>query len=216
FSSADGNELHGWYCPVDNPRAVVLFAHGNSGNIADRSEILKKWTEQLGVTVLAFDYRGYGHSKGEPSELGLFADTRGARRFLAERAGVNELDIVLYGRSLGGAVMVDLASNDGARALILESTFTSLPDVANWKLPYTRIGSLLENRFTSIEKIARYDGPILITHGSEDTLIPIAQGRELFAAANDPKQFVAIPNAEHNWAPPVDYLKTVNRFIDNL
>ena len=114
FEAADGTKLHGWYVPVANPRAVILFAHGNAGNLSHRVDFLEM-LNQLRVTVLIFDYRGYGRSTGSPSEAGVLQDARAARRWLAERADIDESKIVLLGESLGGGVMVDLAAADGAR-----------------------------------------------------------------------------------------------------
>jgi fermentation-respiration switch protein FrsA (DUF1100 family) len=216
FETEDGVRLHAWYCPVESPTAFVLFAHGNGGNLADRAERLRLLTKRLNVTVLAFDYRGYGHSEGEPSEPGLFADARAARKTLAAKAGVPESDIVLYGQSLGGAVAIELAAGDGARGLILESTFTSLADVANYKFPLTPPGRILKNQFASIDKIGAYRGPLLLMHGEQDTLVPIAQGKELFAAANQPKSFVAIPDADHNWKPTLEVIAALDGFLRAL
>ncbi|MAT68362.1 MAG: alpha/beta hydrolase [Planctomycetaceae bacterium] len=214
FQSADGVSLHGWYCPVENPRAVVLYAHGNGGNLAHRAPFYRLLTERLDVTVLAFDYRGYGKSEGQPSEAGLLADARAARHFLAHRAGVAESDIVLYGQSLGGGVMVDLAAKDGARGLILESTFASLPAVADHKLPL--LGAAMHNQFNSLEKIGDYRGPTLIAHGTDDPLVPIKQAKRLYTAANEPKRFVSIPGAEHNWTPTLQYVIALGDFIEQL
>lgn len=216
FESADSVKLHGWYCPVDQPRAIVLFAHGNGGNVADRHEFYRLLTLRLGVTVLGFDYRGYGQSEGKPSEAGLLADARAARKFLASKAGVPEQDVVLYGESLGGAVMVDLAASDGARGLILESTFTSLADVANYKFPLTPPGRLLQNKYDSLSKIGDYHGRLLIAHGKEDGLVPIDQAKRLYAAANDPKSFFAAEGAGHNWSPSYEYLVTLDDFLRRL
>jgi fermentation-respiration switch protein FrsA (DUF1100 family) len=196
---------------------VVLFAHGNCGNLTDRWERIRLLANRLHATVLAFDYRGYGRSEGRPSETGLFADARAARKFLAEKAGVPESEIVLYGQSLGGAVAVDLAVRDGARGLILESTFTSLADVANHNFPLTPPGRILKNRFDSIEKISSYHGPLLIVHGESDTLVPIAQAKSLYAAAAaEPKSFVAIPGAEHNWKPTLEVISALDAFLRQL
>jgi fermentation-respiration switch protein FrsA (DUF1100 family) len=216
FETEDGVRLHAWYCPVDNPTALVLFAHGNGGNITHRAEKLRLLTKRLNVTVLAFDYRGYGHSEGKPSEPGLFADARAARKFLATKVGVPETDVVLYGQSLGGAVAIDLAARDGARGLILESTFTSLADVANHKFPLTPPGRILKNQFASIDKISAYHGPTLFLHGQEDSLVPIAQSKKLFAAANQPKSFVAIPDADHNWKPTLEVIEALDGFLRAL
>src|SRR5262249_10423890 len=128
FQSQDGTRLHGWFCPAQNPRAVVLYTHGNAGNVAGLKWTARLLQEKLRVSVLVFDYRGYGRSAGTPSEEGILADARAARRWLAARTGVAERDLVLLGRSLGGAVAVDLAARDGARGLILENTFTSMTE----------------------------------------------------------------------------------------
>jgi len=178
--------------------------------------LLQVWTEQLGVTVMIFDYRGYGRSEGVPSEKGLLADARAARAWLAARTGVREQDIVLYGRSLGGGVMVDLAASDGARALILESTFTSLPDVANDAFPLTPVGLLMKNRFRSITKIGHYHGPLWIAHGDADKVIPFSHGKRLFEAANEPKRFIPIDGAGHNWVPTRAYLRELDQYLAGL
>ena len=215
FNSADGTSLYGWYCPVERPRAHVLFCHGNGGNVTYLWPDLRLLTEQLNVSVLAFDYRGYGKSKGTPSEKGLLADARAARHKLAEQAGIAESQIVLLGRSLGGAVAVDLAAKDGARALILESTFTSLPAVANDDLPLWP-GLLMFSRYNSLSKIGDYHGPLLVAHGDADKIVPYAQGERLFAAANKPKSFVRIPGADHNFELPSDYIKKLDEFLAAL
>jgi fermentation-respiration switch protein FrsA (DUF1100 family) len=214
FESQDGVRLHGWHCNVPQPRAVVLFCHGNAGNVADCYWNLRLWSEKLGASVLAFDYRGFGKSEGKPSEEGILNDARTARRWLANRARVKEQDIVLVGHSLGGAVAVDLAAMDGARGLILESTFSSIPEVAASKVPSA--ASIMTNRFNSVAKIPLYHGPLLQCHGDADRVVPIALGEKLFAAANQPKEFVRVPGGGHCGPPSADYLKALRRFVDNL
>ncbi|MEQ8836858.1 MAG: alpha/beta hydrolase, partial [Lacipirellulaceae bacterium] len=137
------------------------------------------------------------------------------RQWVAQREQIDETEIVLFGRSLGGGVAVDLAAKDGARALILESTFTSLPEVANDLLPLSP-GLLMLSRFDSINKIADYQEPLLIAHGTQDKLIPFAHGKRLFDAANEPKQLVPITGADHNWTPPPGYLQTLDAFLDKV
>lgn len=216
IDSTNGVRLHAWYCPVDNPRAYVLFAHGNAGTIASRWPVMEMLTQQLGVTALVFDYRGYGRSTGQPSERGVLDDARAARDWFANRVGVSPQDIVLYGESLGGGVVVDLAAKDGARGLMLESTFTSLPDVARNAFPYIPVALLMRNDFDSISKIASYRGPLIIAHGNDDPLIPIEQGKQLFRAANEPKRFYAVPEAGHNWDPTREYVNLLDKFISEL
>ncbi|QDU87254.1 Alpha/beta hydrolase family protein [Pirellulimonas nuda] len=215
FEADDGVALHGWYCPVASPESIILFAHGNAGNVADRWMVARQLNQHCNASVLLFDYRGYGRSEGTPSEPGLLRDARAARAWLSQRAGVPASDIVLYGQSLGGGVMVDLAANDGARALVLESTFTSLPDVAHDALPLLPTRLLMRNRFDSLKKIQRFHGPTWIAHGDADRVIDIEHGRKLYAAANEPKQFVAVPGQGHNWVPNGMHLAQLRRFLES-
>jgi fermentation-respiration switch protein FrsA (DUF1100 family) len=215
FEAGDGTRLHGWYVPHQDPRAFVLFAHGNAGNITHRIEHLEI-LHALGVSTLVFDYRGYGRSAGRPDEPGVLSDARAARRWLAERAGVSEQETVLLGESIGGAVMVDLASKDGARGLILESTFSSLPDVAAYHYPIFPVRLLMRSRFSSMDKIAAYRGPLLMCHGASDTIIPPAMGQKLFEAANQPKRFVELPGHDHNDPLPRAWYEAIDQFIDEL
>ncbi|MBN1911981.1 MAG: alpha/beta hydrolase [Pirellulales bacterium] len=216
FNASDGTQLHGWYCPCVNPRATVLFCHGNAGNLSDRTNLLRLLHDQLRVAVMIFDYRGYGRSEGLPHEAGVLQDARAARAWLARREGIAERDTVLMGRSLGGAVAVDLAAEDGARGLVLESTFTSLPDVAA-NIPSVRpLRPLMTSRLDSLSKIGRYHGPLLHSHGNADQLIPFEQGQALFAAANEPKQFILIRGGNHNDPQTCEYYEALDRFLSEL
>jgi fermentation-respiration switch protein FrsA (DUF1100 family) len=217
FTASDGTELHGWYVPHATPRAVVLFAHGNGGNLSGRADILRLLNEKLRLSVMIFDYRGYGRSEGKPDEAGLLSDARAARAWLAERAGIGETDIVLLGRSLGGAVMVDLAAKDGARGLILESTFTSLPDTAAHHYPWVPVRLLMRNRFASIDKIGQYRGPLLQSHSTADEIIPFELGRRLHeASASGAKQFHELSNTGHNEMPSGAYYEALDAWIEGL
>jgi uncharacterized protein len=153
FQAADGTKLHGWFLPHEKPRAVVLFCHGNEGNVATWATPLAKLHNRAGVTVLGFDYRGYGRSEGVPSEAGILADARAARAWLAHRAGIPESQIVVMGRSLGGAVAIDLAAKDGAPALVVESTFTSAPELAGSIVPWLPLRYVMRSELNSIAKI---------------------------------------------------------------
>ena len=216
FAASDGTRLHGWYFPHPQPRACVLFACGNAGNISYRAERFKHLADIHRLALLAFDYRGYGLSEGAPNEAGVLLDARAARAWLAERAGVAEGAIVLMGESLGGGVMVDLASRDGARGLILERTYTSLPDVAAFFYPLLPVRLLMRNRLDSLSKIAEYRGPLLHCHGDQDEIIPFEMGRRLFAAANDPKRFIALPGIGHNDPLPDEWETAIDKFLDEL
>jgi hypothetical protein len=216
FESEDGVTLHGWFVPHKNPRAVALFAHGNAGHVAHRAETLRTLHDRHGHSVLCFDYRGYGRSAGTPDERGILQDARAARRWLARRTGVKEHDIVLMGRSLGRRVVVDLAAQDGARGLILASTFTSLPDVGKHHMPFLPVGWLMSNRFDSVTKIASYEGPLLKSQGDADEIIPFQLGLQLHTAAPGPKRMIVIPGGRHNDLQTEQWRNALDEFIESL
>ena len=220
FEAEDGTKLHGWYVPHEDPRALVLYCHGNAGNITHREDILRALHDRVGVSVLIFDYRGYGRSEGRPDEQGVSADARAARAWLARRESIPEGEaaekIVLMGRSLGGAVAVDLAATDGARALVLESTFTSAPDMAGHIFPWLPVRPFVRAKFDSLGKIGDYHGPLLQSHGDADSIIPFELGRRLFEAANEPKRFVTLQGFDHNDFQPSTYYDQLTDFIDQL
>ncbi len=216
FDSSDGTRLHGWYVPCPNARAAVLFCHGNAGNITHRAEVLDRLLRDVLVSTLIFDYRGYGRSAGRPSEEGVLADARAARRWLARRENIAESDVVVMGESIGGAVAVDLAARDGARALVLESTFDTLPNVAAYHYPWLPVRWFMRTKFDSVGKIGQYRGPLFQTHGDIDTIVPLPFGRRLFEAANEPKQFLLLSGHDHNDPMPDAYYDALARFFDSL
>lgn len=171
--------------------------------------------KELRVAALIFDYRGYGRSEGVASVEGILKDGRAARAFLAHRAGIEPARIVLMGRSLGGAVVVQLAVEAAPRGLILENTFSSLKDAAAYHLP--QLAWLVPtNKLNSAARITAYKGPLLQSHGDADRTIPYALGRKLFEAANEPKWFVTIPGGDHNDRQSGEYYRRLNRFLDTL
>jgi fermentation-respiration switch protein FrsA (DUF1100 family) len=215
FQAPDGIRLNGWFAESTRPRAVVLYAEGNAGNITGRRGVLDLFRDRLCASVLIFDYRGYGRSEGSPSVAGILTDARAARHWLAERTGVPEQGIVLVGNSLGGAVVIDLAARDGARGLILENTFSSLSDVT--ERHFGRLARIFAmNRLDSASLIREYQGPLLQTHGDADTVIPYALGRRLFEAAREPKQFVEVRGGDHNDPLSREYLTALDGFLGSL
>jgi len=215
FNAADGTRLHGWYCPCESPRAYVLFAHGNAGNLATQASLLDYLHDSMHVAVLAFDYRGYGRSEGRPSVEGALDDARAARTTLAKKAGIKESDVVLMGRSLGGAVVVRLAGELAPRGLVLESTFSSLKDVAAHHYP--SLARLVpEDKLDSAAWIARYKGPLLQSHGTADRTVPFELGKKLFEAAQEPKTFITITGGGHNSLQSEEYYKALDRFLAEL
>jgi uncharacterized protein len=216
FASGDGTRLHGWYVPHEHARATVLYCHGNGGNVANWADAARALHDRVGVSVMLFDYRGYGRSEGTPSEAGVLADARAARAWLAKREKIAENQIVLMGRSMGGAVAVDLAAADGARGLVLESTFTSIPDVGQTMYPLLPMRLLLQTQFNSRQKIPSYHGPLLLSHGTADRLIPYSNGARLFNAANEPKLLFTIPGGDHNDPQTEQYYQVLTTFLDRL
>jgi len=215
FESADGTKLHGWYCPATEPLAVILFAHGNGGHLAHRAEVLKFLQTELNVSVMMFDYRGYGRSEGVPTVKGILQDARAAAQALAEQASVAEEELVLMGRSLGGAVMIDLATEIEPSGLIVECTFPSLKAVAS--IHYRRLSWLVPaDKLNSAKRICEYKGPFLQSHGTLDLIIPFELGQALFEAANEPKQFVTISNGNHNTPQSMEYYETLTEFLTDL
>ncbi len=213
FASADGTKLHGWFADHPDPVGIALVCHGNAGNIASRGDSLMILNKRHRLAVMIFDYRGYGLSEGAPSEAGIYADARAARSWLANRKNVPENEVILMGRSLGGAVAVELAASDGAKGLVLASTFASMPAVAKNLMPVVPANLLMRQRFNSLRKIVNYDGPLLQSHGDADQLIPIAQGRELFDAASGSKKFIEIKDAGHNDPQSEEYRVELDRFL---
>lgn len=191
--SADGVALNGWYLPSPGARRVLLVFHGNAGNISHRGATLAIF-RRLGLNVLIFDYRGYGRSNGWPDESGLYRDATAAWRYVTEQRGFAPGQVLLFGRSLGGAVASWLAAQQSAAGtppggLILESTFSSLPDMARHAFPLLSRLVPLRYRFDSAARLAAVRCPVLVLHSPDDDIIPYALGRRLYAAAPAPKAF---------------------------
>jgi fermentation-respiration switch protein FrsA (DUF1100 family) len=216
FAAADGVKLHGWYIAPPKPRAYILFCHGNGENVAFAGDYLGYLRDELNVAIFAFDYRGYGRSEGRPNEKGVLADGRAAQAWLARRANIAPSEIVLWGRSLGGAVAVNLAAENGARGLIVERTFTSLPDVAAVHYSWAPVRLLMRTRLDAYACIHRYPGPLLQSHGTADSIIPFALGRRLFDAHQGEKEFLSLDGHDHNDPPSHEWHDAIDRFLDRI
>lgn len=215
FAAADKTKLHAWYCPAEKPRGTILIAHGNAGNIAMRAEWLQYLQAKLQVSTLMFDYRGYGRSEGVTTVEGALQDARAARTKLSELAGVKESELILMGESVGGAIVVQLAAESPPRALILQSTFSSLRDVAD--VHYSKLSWLVKaNKLDSVAQISKYRGPLLQSHGDRDQIVPFALAQKLFGAANQPKLFVTITGGDHNDCLTEAYLRRLDEFLASL
>lgn len=203
--TSDGERLHGWMVrALNETRAqnaedsdgTILFFHGNAGNISSRVPLARGFAE-LGYDVLLVDYRGYGKSTGRPTEEGLYDDARAAWQYLTADRSVPENDIVIYGRSLGGGPAAWLATQVEARALVLESTFTSVPDIAAHHYPFLPVRWLSRIRFDTESRVGRVEMPVHIIHGRNDEVVPFEHGEALHASARSPKSFTATGDS-HN------------------
>ncbi len=196
FETADGVKLFGWFIPSESARGVILFCHGNAGNISHRLDSIQIF-HRLGLDVFIFDYRGYGQSEGKPTEHGTYKDAEAAWRYLTEEREVNPNEIIVFGRSLGGTVASWLAQSHTPRALILESTFTSLLDIAATLYPYLPVRLLLHFEYNTAEYLGRVNCPVLIIHSRNDEIMPFSHGWRLFEMAKEPKKFLEI-SGTHN------------------
>ncbi|NNE83781.1 MAG: alpha/beta hydrolase [Alphaproteobacteria bacterium] len=210
FTTEDDVQLDGWYLPAEQPRGVLLFFHGNGGNISHRLNSLRIFNA-LGLSTFIFDYRGYGRSDGKTTEQGTYLDADAAWRYLTAERGISEQDIVVFGRSLGGSIAAYLAMKKAPQALILESTFTSVPDVGAQRYPLLPVHLLSRFQYPTREYLKAVSAPVLITHSAQDTIIPFEHGRALFAVANEPKSFLEIAGG-HN----IGFLQSGKTYTDGL
>jgi fermentation-respiration switch protein FrsA (DUF1100 family) len=222
FPTSDGETLHGWWCRPAAPGAapdatsdtVLLWFHGNAGDLSQRADLMIELA-RIPAQVFIVDYRGYGRSTGRPSEKGLYRDARAAWRYLREDRDVEADRIVVLGKSLGGAVAVDLAAEIDPAGLIVESSFTSVPDMAAHHYPFIPRW-LVRTKMSSLSKIGSVGCPILVIHSPADEVVPYEQGRGLFDAAPGDKRFFEVACARHNelWlvAGP-DYFSALRDFL---
>lgn len=194
ITTRDGIKLHGWFAAPPEAKLATLFLHGNAGNVTHRVQAILAIRE-AGSAVLVLDYRGFGKSEGSPSESGVTLDAEAALAWLQQR-GFPPERVVLHGESLGTAVAVELATRTRCAGLVLEAPFTSASAVAGAVVPV--LGRTLISGFDSLSRIRRVKAPLLVIHGTRDEIIPFEMGQQLFAAANESKQFWAVEGAGHN------------------
>lgn len=195
LATQPGEKLIAWYAPAKGNQPTILFFHGNAGDIAGRSERFAYY-QQAGYGVMFLSYRGYGASTGRPTEAGLISDANAAYDWLV-RNGVPASGIALVGESLGTGVAVQLAARKPVGAVALEAPFTSTADVARLSYWWLPVGLLMKDQFKSIDYLNDVRAPLLVSHGTDDRLIPVEMGKALYAAANEPKEFVALANGTH-------------------
>ena len=216
FTAGDGVKLNGWYFAAETNSArasmAILLCHGNGGNISHRNEFYRALLE-TGVSVFAFDYRGYGRSAGRPSEAGTYQDGHAAYRWLREK-GFAARNILIYGESLGGGIASELALREETGGLILQSTFTSLPDIGAELYPWLPVRLVSSIKYNTHGKLPNIHVPVLILHSRTDSLIAFHHAEQNFAAANEPKLFQEI-NGGHNdpLAGRAAYLAGIEEFL---
>lgn len=196
MTTSDGVELHGWFVPHAGSERVAILCHGNAGNISHRLDQLRV-LHGRGLAVLLFDYRGYGHSRGSPSEQGTYRDAHAAWNHLTGKRGFAPGNIVIVGESLGGAIAAELAQAQDPAALVLVSAFTSAPDLARKFYWYLPVDLLTRFRYPTAEYVARVRAPLLLIHSRDDEIVPFAHSEELFRRAREPKELVEIAG-DHN------------------
>lgn len=215
FEAADGMKLNGWYVPRADARFLLMFFHGNTRNIAHCMDSVLLF-HRLGFSVFLFDYRGYGRSEGMPDERGIYRDAEAAWQYLASHKGARLESTLMLGRSLGAAIAAWLATQHQPRALVIESTFTSLPDIAAETYPYLPARLLARDRYPVAEHLIQIHCPLLIVHSRKDEIVPYHHATGLFALANEPKELLEIDGLHYDGyrTSGDQYADGLARFID--
>jgi fermentation-respiration switch protein FrsA (DUF1100 family) len=216
IETADGVTLHGWFIPGRSSR-VLLFFHGNAGNISHRLDSIRQF-QDLGMSVFIIDYRGYGQSEGRTTERGIYRDADAAWRYLVEDRGIIASDIVIFGRSLGASVASRLATQTQPLALVVESSFTSVPDIAQDLYPWLPARWLSRLSHATRDYIQDVQCPVLVVHSRDDEIIPFHHGEEIYSAANERRTLLAL-SGTHNDAFLRDertYLEGLRAFLAGL
>lgn len=216
IETTDGVTLHGWFIPGRSSR-VLLFFHGNAGNISHRLASIKQF-QDLGLSLFIIDYRGYGQSGGSTTERGIYRDADAAWRYLTGTRGIAASEIVIFGRSLGASVASRLASKQRPLALIVESSFTSVPDIAQELYPWLPARWLSRLRHATRDYAADVRCPILVIHSRDDEIIPFHHGEAIFAVANEPKTLLPL-RGTHNDGFLYDehiYIEGLQTFLTRL
>jgi len=199
YLTSDKEKVTGWFFPVPDAKWTILFMHGNAGNISHRLDTVGVWSG-LGCQVLLFDYRGYGKSSGKPNEPGTYVDAAAMWTWLTEKKQINAKNIIIHGRSLGGAIAVQLCRDVAEKpaGLILESTFMSIGEMSKELFPFFPVQWALSMKYDSIGKIGDISIPKLIIHSKADEIIPYSHGQSIFEKAKDPKTFLEM-SGSHNY-----------------
>ncbi|POQ98163.1 lysophospholipase [Alkalispirochaeta sphaeroplastigenens] len=215
ITTDDGVLLDGWWIPAGDPRGVVLFFHGNAGNISHRLSSIRQFHD-LGLSVFIIDYRGYGRSQGSPSEEGTARDARAAYHFLTGPAGVPPERVVIFGRSLGAAVAAELAREVSCGAVILESAFRSVPALARSLYPWLPLGFLVRYDYPTEYYAAGITAPVLVIHSPHDEIVPFSHGQAVYAAVPGERRFLEIQGGHNTGFRESEprYSREIGRFLE--
>lgn len=192
----DTAQIVTWYAPAKPGQPTILYFHGNAGNLASRSERVRRYVSR-GYGVMLMSYRGYSGSTGSPSERANVADAKLAYDALISD-GIDPEDIIIYGESLGSGVAVQVAADNEIGGLVLDAPYTTIVDVAALAYPYLPVRPFVFDRYESIRHLPRVKAPLLVLHGEEDRVIPVEMGKAVYAAANAPKEIATFPHAGHS------------------
>ncbi|MEO1496779.1 MAG: alpha/beta hydrolase [Planctomycetota bacterium] len=221
IASEDGVEVHGWFYDAPEADRVVLYCHGNGDHVADSDALMRTIRRELKAAVLVFDYRGYGKTRGPdderpvPTERAVLADGAAAQFWLAERTGRRADELVIIGRSLGGGVATALAAEHGAAALLLQDTFTRLTDAAAYHHPWLPVRWIMTNRYDSLARIVRYQGPLIVSHAEHDRVVPFSHAKRLFdACPSRDKRYLPQATRGHLDPMPIGYWVAVREMLE--
>jgi uncharacterized protein len=213
--TSDGLTLHSWWAPAMRPDGrIIAYFHGNAGHRGGRADRIRDYLAN-GYGVLLVGYRGYGGNPGILSEVGVYADARANLAFVAAQR-VRAEQIVLFGESLGTAIATQMALEQPVLALVLEAPLASILHSARTRYPLFAFGPLVRDKFDSLSKIRRVKVPVLIVHGERDRVTSVKFGRMLHAAANEPKQAVFLPEADHNNLMDHGLARMTMEFVEKL
>jgi fermentation-respiration switch protein FrsA (DUF1100 family) len=217
IDTADGERLHGWYVPAANSRGTLLFFHGNAGNISHRLDSIGIFRD-LGLDTLIIDYRGYGESTGRTSEAGTYRDAEAAWKFLVNTRQVPPARIVIFGRSLGGAVGAWLGARQDPAGVIIESCFTSGADLARRLYPYLPTRLITRLRYPVTDYARRLASPVLVVHSRDDEIIPYDMGRSVFEAVKARKHFVELRGGHNDgiYVSRQSYIAGLGTYIESV
>jgi len=212
--AATGEVIHAWWLPQPGATGVLHYSHGNAGNLSHRAPGILRWAQELNVSVLIYDYPGYGRSEGRANEENCYAAAEAAYQWLTDVQKVEPKQVLLLGASLGASMAVEMARQHDHRALILIKPFSSIPDMAQARFPWLPARYFVRHKFDNVAKIRDCHRPVFVVHGTTDTVIPYRLGKRLYEAANEPKEFVTLDGHDHNTSLPGDFFERLRAFLD--